>query len=338
MRICFVVSRFEGIGGIAAVVRQLKKKLEERGFKVDVLYGVPLKVRRLMNLSFAFKGFFDIKRFKADVYHAHGGFSMLPLLNVNGRKIVTIHGIWFKSMSFLYGGFIGGLAKIFENYCLSCMDVVTVVSREAKKIYCKFNPVYIPNGIDIDEFVEKVRNPVQLPDKSVLYIGRLSKEKGITVLLEAWKRVYKEIPSAKLYIIGSGELENLAKVYEKFNVKLIGEVSHEEVPNWLYNASLFVLPSLMETGMPMAILEAMALKIPVIASNIGGIPDIVIHGKTGFLVKPGSVNELAKMIISSLTSETRKIIENAYANLRENFNLNKIVEKYIKIYNNALPG
>jgi len=73
--------------------------------------------------------------------------------------------------------------------------------------------------------------------------------------------------SARLYILGSGRLRRNVIDHEKFGLEFAGEVSHDEVPNWLCSTSQFVFPSVLETGMPMAVLEAMTLKVPVVATR-----------------------------------------------------------------------
>jgi len=108
--------------------------------------------------------------------------------------------------------------------------------------------------------------------------------------------------SARLYILGSGRFRRKVIDHEKVGVEFAGEVSHDEAPNWLCNASLFVFPSGLETGMPMVVLEAMTLKVPVVATMCGGIPDVVIDEKTGILTEPNSIDALAEAIMRALTS------------------------------------
>ena len=183
------------------------------------------------------------------------------------------------------------------------------------------------------EFASKATNPVKLPRKSVLYVGRLSKEKGIEVLIHAWRTVHKRIPEAWLYIIGTGPLESKIRTYHgKYNIKFVGWIPHNQIPNWLCNTSAFVMPSIQETGMPMAILEAMAMKVPVIATKTGGISDIITNEKTGIMIRPNSTKELASALIRVLTENMEKIVENAYENIKRNYNLDKILDAYLRIY------
>ena len=338
MKVCLVASRIKGMGGIEVTVRQLERGLIARGFDVDVLTGIPIKIKGLMNPSFAIKALMLVNKVDADVFHAHDGFNMIPLSMAYGKKIMTIHGVWSKAMEFLHGKTIGWIARGIESRYLKKVDALTVVSREAERIYNEYHPIYIPNGIDVDEFGSKARNPVDLPDNSVLFIGRLSREKGVEVLLQAWRKVHNLIPSARLYILGSGRLRRIVIDHEKLGVEFAGEVSHDEIPNWLCNASLFVLPSILETGMPMAVLEAMTMKVPVVATKCGGIPDVIIDGKTGILTEPNSIDALAEAMGRALASNLNQIIVNAYKYVRENHDLDECVNAYIKVYERILQS
>ena len=125
---------------------------------------------------------------------------------------------------------------------------------------------------------------------SILYVGRLVKGKGVEYLISAMK----SCPDEKLVIVGDGaERQNLELVAKNMtNVNFVGEVPPERVSDYLQRARMFVLPSVSE-GSPNVILEAMALGVPVIATAVGGIPDLIKHGETGFLTQPGNVGEIA---------------------------------------------
>lgn len=338
MKVCLVASRIKGMGGIEVTVRQLESGLIERGVEVDVLTGIPIKIKGLMNPSFAIKALMLVDKVDADVFHAHNGFNMIPLSRASGKKVMTIHGVWSKAIEFLHGKTAGSIARRVESRFLKKVDALTVVSREAERMYKEYHPIYIPNGMDVNGFVTKAKNPVDLAENSVLYIGRLSREKGVEVLLEAWRKVHSSLASAKLYILGSGKLQRKVIEYKKVGVEFVGEVSHDYVPNWLCNASLFVLPSVSETGMPMAVLEAMAMKVPVVATKCGGIPDLVINGKTGILTEPNSIDALAEAIQRALMSNLNQIIVNAYKYVKKNHNLDECLNAYIKVYERTLQS
>jgi glycosyltransferase involved in cell wall biosynthesis len=149
-----------------------------------------------------------------------------------------------------------------------------------------------------------IPNPVSLPAASstsrdaalIAFVGRCEAGKGIFELLEAVNELRAAFPSVRLECAGDGDLEAVQR-----RVAELGMRSHVSLPGWLprhrrdqllARAAVFVLPSHAE-GMPMSLLEAMAAGSPVVASAVGGIPDIVTHGVNGLLVPPGDAEALA---------------------------------------------
>lgn len=139
----------------------------------------------------------------------------------------------------------------------------------------------------------------------VIYVGRLDKEKGIEYLIRAAKDI-----SAEIYILGGGdyqkELEKLTKELKLPNVHFLGYFSKDyvkELRKFYQRADVVVVPSTVKEAFGLVILEAMAAKTPVVASNIGGIPNIVKDGKTGFLVRPRSPKEIAEKVNKILSNE-----------------------------------
>jgi glycosyltransferase involved in cell wall biosynthesis len=146
--------------------------------------------------------------------------------------------------------------------------------------------VVIPNGVSL--------HPGRAANgDSILYVGRLVKGKGVECLISAMKRC----PDERLLVVGDGperrSLELLAK--NLTNVTFVGQVPPAGVSDYLQRARTFVLPSFSE-GSPNVVLEAMAHGVPTIATEVGGIPDLIQHGETGFLTQPGNVDEIAHYI------------------------------------------
>jgi glycosyltransferase involved in cell wall biosynthesis len=144
----------------------------------------------------------------------------------------------------------------------------------------------IPNGI----------SPVDAPSldgDAVLYVGRLTKAKGVHFLIEAMR----QCPDESLIVVGDGPerraLERAAR--HLTNVSFAGMVGHVRVDEYLARARVLVLPSLQE-GQPNVVMEAMARGVPVIASRVGGVPDLVRHGDTGFLIEPGDIGAITHYI------------------------------------------
>ncbi len=138
------------------------------------------------------------------------------------------------------------------------------------------------NGIEI-------RSRRDFEGEKLVYVGRLTPKKGVKYLISAMKLVR----DMDLLVVGDGpDRRRLEKMAAGLRVKFIGMVSPEKVYDYLEQAKILILPSLYE-GLPNVILEAMSMGIPVIATRVGGIPDVIKDGETGLLVDPGRVDELA---------------------------------------------
>lgn len=136
-----------------------------------------------------------------------------------------------------------------------------------------------------------------------LYVGRLSKEKGVEVLLKAWKA----IEGFQLKIMGDGpqfdELKSYADNQKIANVEFLGFVSSKEYLRYMQGASFVIIPSVCYENFPCVVSEALACGIPILASNLGGMPEIIKDRKTGILFKAGDIDDLVGKIKSVIHSE-----------------------------------
>lgn len=171
------------------------------------------------------------------------------------------------------------------------------MSRIARKVRVLYKSVdtrlFSPAG---DKAV--LRSQLDIPSDAfvAIFVGGLARGKGIMELIEAWKEVSKRLPEALLVIIGSGPLHN-ALVRVGQNVDVCGTKPNTQVALWMKASDVLVLPSHNE-GLPNVVLEAMACGLPVVATSVGGIPEAVVHGETGFLVAAGACPELASRILA----------------------------------------
>jgi glycosyltransferase involved in cell wall biosynthesis len=201
----------------------------------------------------------------------------------------------------------------------------------------------IPFGVDTSFF--KPLKPPKNEDKfQVLSVGYLIERKGFEYLIRAMKEVLVKHRNVKLKIVGSGPLEgklkNLITELELENeVEIIKNVSDEELLR-LYNLSdLFVLPSIIDSegnteGLGVVLLEAMACGLPVIGSDVGGIPDIIENNVTGILVPEKEVLELTNAIYILIEDEKlrEKIVANVCNSVHDKFRWEKIAAEYLKVY------
>jgi len=177
----------------------------------------------------------------------------------------------------------------------------------------------------------------------VIFLGRVVPRKGVHILIKAFYNVKAQIPEAKLVIAGPEDpeyKEKLMKLVEKLSIvndaMFVGSVSEEEKIRLITTSRVFCLPALADYH-PIVLIEAQALGIPVIASKVGAIPEIVINKKTGILVEPGNVDETAKAIVTLLTDEKlwKEMSLNARA-FAQQFTLEKRVDKLEALYDNVL--
>ena len=171
------------------------------------------------------------------------------------------------------------------------------------------------NGIELERFgmryalrVMREELGISESDKVLLYIGRVEKEKGLEVFLNAIFRMPHTASRIALLVVGDGTyLQKLKSLAEQLGiadrVHFVGRVSYTETPKYYQAADIFVLPSTAWEGLPMTIIEAMATGLPVVASRIGGIPESVLDGETGSLVAPGNVEELSAALTNLLSED-----------------------------------
>ncbi|USK33678.1 glycosyltransferase family 4 protein [Bacillus sp. F19] len=205
-------------------------------------------------------------------------------------------------------------------------DDLNYVNTPSKKI------VFLPNGIDKLLYQNKNQNEFHLKSKKTfLYVGRLEKVKGIDILMEAWSRINKQLKqNSQLIILGEGSID-ISRFQTDESVEYMGKV--DNVRDYLANADVFLLPSRYE-GISNALLEAMASKLTIIASKVGGNPDLIKHGENGFLFERENIEQLQNLIEGIMSSQydVSSIGEAAYKFIEKDYDLDKISNKYIKLY------
>jgi len=202
----------------------------------------------------------------------------------------------------------------------------------------------IPLGIQETIFFPRgeksmLRRQLQLPDdgRLFLFVGNWVPVKGLTFLFEALAQVYRKFPAARLVMIGHGKLEPLLKQqtqHLRIEKQIIwaGPKPHAEIPLWMSAADFLVLPSLSE-GYGLVVLEALACGIPVIASHVGGIPEILLSNDLGMLVPPRDSEALTRAMLNAIDKkwETKKLVE--YAHTRT---WSAQTQKLLQVYQNVL--
>ena len=188
--------------------------------------------------------------------------------------------------------------------------------------------------VDFTKFEMKIR--VTERENLIGYIGRLSEEKGILNLIKAAAIILKSKRTIRFIICGKGKLDrDIKKIIRaesiEDQVKLVGWIPHEKVPQYLNKFRLLVLPSFTE-GLPNVIVEAMACGTPVLATPVGAIPEIIKDCETGFLLKSNDPKDIAESIIKLLDNPKllEKVSINAYKYAQKNFSEKNVIEKWRK--------
>ena len=151
-------------------------------------------------------------------------------------------------------------------------------------------------------------------------MGRLSKEKGIKYLIKAMTDITKKIPAVHLNITGGGpEKENLERLIKQLklekNVSFIGQIPNKEIERYYKISNILIVPSICEEVFPLVGIEAMSAGRPVIGTRVGGIPEWLDDGKTGFLVDPGNSAQIAEKVIQLFSN--RKLMDKMGENGRK---------------------
>jgi glycosyltransferase involved in cell wall biosynthesis len=184
---------------------------------------------------------------------------------------------------------------------------------------------------------EETYHPATGPGQGFLYLGRLSKEKGVMTLLDA----LESTPGVRLRIAGAGPLAIPLQdrvTRDKLPVRFLGQISGEALHDAIRAARAVIVPSEWYENQPFAILEAFALGVPVIGTAIGGIPELVTDGETGRLVPPGDPRELANAIqaLDSDPDAAFAMGKNARGFIERSFGARAAVERMEAMYADLL--
>jgi len=317
-----------------------------------------------------------IRDHKPDIAHIHlykGSLTpaILPVLKKEGiPTIATLHDYGFLCPHYL---FLDGEMKVCEK-CLKgpefnailnrcnrnnlAMSAISFLEYQFQKTFFPFDE-YFDVIIAVSEFCREkhlasrkfswdVRHLYNFyPDLEtttveprkgdyMLFLGRLSKEKGIATLVEAWRRASR---SSTLKVAGTGELQGKLVVSPEEKIEFLGYKGGSELRDLIRGASFLIVPSECYENNPLSIVEAYANGKPVIGADIGGIPEIVVNGETGFLFETRNVDDLALKIqeaeaiglerYETMSRKARRFAE-------EHFSPSDHYEKLMNIYESAI--
>ena len=287
----------------------------------------------------------DLMHVHYAIPHAYAAYMAKKMLKDQGFNIpivTTLHGTDIT----LVGNH--PFYKTSVNFSINKSDIVTCVSESLKQDTLDQFEIYkeidvVPNFIDISKYKRQqelclAENPNPNKERIITHVSNFRPVKNIKNVIQIFYNIQEKI-SSKLMMIGEGPEKEMAEdlcrdLSIENKVHFLGNTN--QVEKNLCHSDLFLLPSTTES-FGLAALEAMASKVPVVSSNAGGLPEINIHGETGYLTDANDIKSMSDYAISIL--ENPKVLEefkNRAFNKAESFDINKVVPFYEKIYSKAL--
>ena len=361
-------------GGSGVVATELGIELSKKGHEIHfITYSQPVRLDALSSnlhyhevnvpdyplfkyepyeLALSSKLYDVISKYEIDVLHVHyaiphayAAYMAKKILNENGYKIpivTTLHGTDIT----LVGNH--PFYKPAVTFSINKSDIVTCVSKSLMEDTREFFGIQrdikvIPNFIDIDKYERKhnncEKNVISEGDeKIIVHISNFRPLKRIIDVIKIFEKINSEIRS-KLIMVGDGPEKKKAKDYlRKNNLKnrviFLGKTN--EVDEILCSSDLFLLPSEKES-FGLAALEAMALKVPVISTNIGGLSELNINGNSGYTSDIGDIDSMASNAIKILSDKSlkKKYSSQAFENAKK-YDIKKIIPLYESVYQEAL--
>ena len=371
-RVAMVIQRYlPHLGGAERQLHQLAPRLGALGYQVVILTrhekglkyyeridGVPvyrlpsIGPKALAGITFTVSAVWKLIRLQPDIVHAHE--ILTPSSIAVWSKPINKHPVLVKV---LRGGGRGDIYKLkrrtfwkwYFNSLKRNVDAFIVISSEIDDELSVLNVpkekrVFLPNGVDTERCLPvsgaqkiKLRAELSLPQNAciVTYVGRLVPEKRADHLLKIWNDIRSKYHDALLLIVGEGSEEQKLRGMSVDGVRFTGQVV-DAVP-YLQAADLFVLPSSTE-GLSNSLLEAMSCGLPVLATTVGGAPDVIRHKESGYLIPPEDVHALQRGLEILLADPSLRLQlgSNARSRMLADFSLNSIAERLAALYGRLL--
>lgn len=275
---------------------------------------------------------------KIDIIHSHHRyFDLLSYIISKQIKIKTITTVHSK----VYG----------KKYVSYKSDYLIAVSDSIKKHLVGYFKIKEDKIYTINNFVDPKEKPknfnssellkqlnIELDNIVLVFIGRFSKEKGVDILLEAFKDIQFNHSNAILLLVGNGEeIASIKKYYSKFNLKVKIIAPVENIYDYYNIADIIILPSRVDP-FPFIMLEAGLMKKPLIASRVDGIAEFIEHDVNGILVEPENVLSLVEGLKRLIDNPSLriKLSENLNKKVLDGFTLDKIIPRYREFYRSLL--
>ena len=355
IKILYIINNLQ-VGGAEKILLELVKNIDKKKFEIKVAtimgggeleraYAEHTEVKIFkksnklgLNVLFGLRKL--IRQYKPDIIHTHlfsaDVWGRIAAMGVVPAKIIsTEHNMGYEE---------GRWKKALKHFLSYFNDVIVAVSEGVRDYLIigqrieKTRVKVIYNGIDLEKFLFRGTQLARYGEGvlRIVTIGRLVPAKAQETLIEAMYQLADEYPQATLQIIGTGpRIQELGDIVKKLHleksIEFVGSVAN--TANYLNKADLFILPSVLE-GLGMAAVEAMAIGVPVIATNIPGLNEVVINEETGLLFEPldsqGLVGQIKRLLKDTKLQE--RMILNGRDRVEKMFSVEQMIREYEELY------
>ncbi|MCD9623239.1 glycosyltransferase family 4 protein [Rhabdothermincola salaria] len=368
MRVLYLSAAYlPHVGGIEVLLHQICRQLRDHGHAVEIVSAdapapdevdgvrvhrldvqTPMRARDVRGLHALHRRLREVMTaFRPDVVHSHDMGALLWLHQRATRSspvplVVTVHNVMTRHLQGAAG------AQVPMGQMLEKADVVTAVSEHALEDTLSYVPAltgrirYLPNGVPSPPGRE---SDVVADPRQVVFVGRLTAQKGVDVLLDAMAQVAAVAPDVRLLVVGEGpDGAALRAVASDLGlggtVRFLGRTGTATVAALMARSALVVMPSRYE-GLPLVALEAAWAGRPVLGTRVPGLSEAVVDGGTGVLVAPEDPSALARAMVDLLAAPDRRreLGRAARRRAEQKYGLERCVERYETIYRQlAVPA
>ena len=313
MKILFIAPTYTG--GYGVFIMRIYRELARHGFEVS-LFKVPhIPIKNLKNPSFAIFGAIKalVNTDSYDIVHAFNVPSAIAMRCIRAKKrVLSIHGVFSDQIGMIHSSVPSRLVALAESRAIQWADKMATDSEASRRRYmeklgvdfeCTISP------LDPDEFIDIPDVPKK---RQVVYVGRDSYEKGIDILRGVEERI-------------------------DANVVYCTDLDWKDAMLKLKESSVLAIPSRVES-LPQVIIEAFYLRVPIVATDVGGVSEIITNGKTGLLIPPEDPARLADSVNYLLHEEDLacSLADNGYQYAMKNLTWDAMLPQYVKFYEDLL--
>ncbi|ULT56208.1 glycosyltransferase family 4 protein [Neobacillus drentensis] len=347
-KICMIVQNPMVKGGIAAVVNGYRGSMLDQEFTISYVESYK-DGRKFTKLLKSIKGYFHFAKVllleKPELIHIHSSFGpsfyrKIPFIYMASWAKKTIinhcHGADFDSFYLNASKKKKILIKKVYNKC----TVIIALSDEWKE---RLSLIVQNDKIELIENYSRIReaaikeNVNRQRNEQILFLGEIGQRKGCYDIPAVVEKVVESFPNVKFVLGGTGDIGSIQKLLREKgiekNVIFPGWVRNKEKDRLLRESDIFFLPSYNE-GMPMSILDAMGYGLPIVSTNVGGIPKIVHNGENGYVCEPGDIQAFSNAIIKILMNEEirKKYGESSVEIVKQGYSFEGHIKRLARLY------